>query len=100
MSASDFLASTRAAGREAIGVLFADVPVADAAVLGRVLDSIADADARGSAVRPKLCALPASAARSADCGAVVYVQRGGTLAFQSQLIAREWQRARAELASP
>ena len=97
LRAADFFASSVAAGRGAIVRLFRALRVADAAVLARVLDAVAAADADPRARRPLLEDLPV-AARTAGIAPTFYVNLDGALFFQSMLIARSWASARAELA--
>jgi len=93
-SAAAFLEQSRENGTAPFQRAFKLLDGHSASQLAAVLDSIAAADAAGSAaLRPFSQDLPSSMAGMIDTS-IFYVNRGGLLFFQSQLQARVWETLR------
>ena len=89
--AADFLREARASAATAFERVFGSLEAAeDRAALARALDAL-EAEA---APAPRKAGLPAGLRRT-DLAPVLYLQRSGDLAFQSQLLRSVWPAVRA-----
>jgi hypothetical protein len=107
LSFDEFLLSAAAVGSAAFASVFAKLSHADAAVLGRLLDSIeaCEAAAEGPGGRSVDAARPVKemltgGLQHLDMAPILYIDRSRELSFQSLLHRRAWARLRSKYVAP